>query len=524
MTNQSLRSLAISLAALGLLGGPAWSARVVEVRVGDHPTFTRVVFELDAKAGYEIERRAVEGGGQELIVTLSAASEPRKIGSRSPMVAGVEVEPSGKDAVARVRLRRAAPLVKELILTSPPRIVLDLMLPDDLARAATAPKAKAKTGPATAQAPSEPAPEKPREVADATAAARPEASKPAPQVAPPAPKAPAVAAKPTRPPEVAAAPEPVKPERAAETPKRPKPVETAAAPKAPEKPEPTPPPQAVPTPPATQPTPTPAARIETALEGQRVVAPKPGEPPEVEAADVAPAKPLPPVAKPGEAAPPKPVARVPAAPTPTAAKPGWGLFGLRLRGSDPWLTFALVGAGALLFLVVVALLLRRHSRPTSLDALESAREPRDSGGSFDAEATSDVDAGMGTQREIFPAAGPGLFDDESEKGDMDMAAQIPVEREQRGRMAHTPVGGDSEPAPLVRELERRMTQLESRLDQVNEARERLERQVTAQSEELRVQRAAIARTQRALRGMNRGGEEATEPALRDPSKPPSGRP
>ena len=40
--------------------------------------------------------------------------------------------------------------------------------------------------------------------------------------------------------------------------------------------------------------------------------------------------------------------------------------------------------------------------------------------------------------------------------------------------------------------------------------------VAAQSEELRVQRAAIARTQRALRTMSRGDEEkATEPALRD---------
>jgi hypothetical protein len=47
--------------------------------------------------------------------------------------------------------------------------------------------------------------------------------------------------------------------------------------------------------------------------------------------------------------------------------------------------------------------------------------------------------------------------------------------------------------------------------------------VAAQSEELRVQRAAIARTQRALRSLNRSEEEqATEPALRDPEKPASG--
>src|SRR5262245_6751526 len=178
MTNQSLRSLAISLAALGLLAGPAWSARVVEVRVGNHPTFTRVVFELDAKAGYEIERREVEGGS-ELVVTLTAASRPRTIESRSVMVAGVEIEPSGTEAIARVRLRRAAPLVKELILTSPPRIVLDLMLPEDLAKAAAAPKAKpkSKSGP-VAEAPrrgsSETAPAAPPEVAAAPKAEKPQ--------------------------------------------------------------------------------------------------------------------------------------------------------------------------------------------------------------------------------------------------------------------------------------------------------------------------------------------------------------
>jgi len=53
--------------------------------------------------------------------------------------------------------------------------------------------------------------------------------------------------------------------------------------------------------------------------------------------------------------------------------------------------------------------------------------------------------------------------------------------------------------------------------EVVDARERLERQVAAQTEELRVQRAAIARTQRAVRNLNRTDEEGpTEPALRDP--------
>ncbi len=79
-------------------------------------------------------------------------------------------------------------------------------------------------------------------------------------------------------------------------------------------------------------------------------------------------------------------------------------------------------------------------------------------------------------------------------------------------------GGDT--ARMMQQFEERMGRLEARLDEVTEAKERLERQVAAQTEELRVQRAAIARTQRALRNMNRPGDESpTEPALRDPARP-----
>jgi hypothetical protein len=64
---------------------------------------------------------------------------------------------------------------------------------------------------------------------------------------------------------------------------------------------------------------------------------------------------------------------------------------------------------------------------------------------------------------------------------------------------------------LVQDLERRMKQLESQVEELLETKERLERQVAAQTEELRVQRAAIARTQRVLRTVVKPEEEATEP-------------
>ena len=62
--------------AFGLLvwAVPALAAEIVEVRVGKHPTFTRVVFELDRAAGYRIERSDPSMGVAELIVSLEASS------------------------------------------------------------------------------------------------------------------------------------------------------------------------------------------------------------------------------------------------------------------------------------------------------------------------------------------------------------------------------------------------------------------------------------------------------------------
>jgi hypothetical protein len=73
----------------------------------------------------------------------------------------------------------------------------------------------------------------------------------------------------------------------------------------------------------------------------------------------------------------------------------------------------------------------------------------------------------------------------------------------------------------LREMGRRLQVAENRLDEVTDARDRLERQMSAQAEELRVQRAAIARVQRVLRTLARP-DEATEPAPRDPNRGPAG--
>jgi len=75
-------------------------------------------------------------------------------------------------------------------------------------------------------------------------------------------------------------------------------------------------------------------------------------------------------------------------------------------------------------------------------------------------------------------------------------------------------GGDA--SRIAGEIESRVKDMERRIEQLAEARERLERQVAAQTEELRVQRAAIARTQRVVRTMTKGEDLATEPVPRAP--------
>ncbi len=77
-----------------------------------------------------------------------------------------------------------------------------------------------------------------------------------------------------------------------------------------------------------------------------------------------------------------------------------------------------------------------------------------------------------------------------------------------------PVAESAPGADPSQELERRLAQLEERVDEMIDTKDRLGRQIAAQTEELRVQRAAIARTQRMLRDLTRPADEATEPVLK----------
>ena len=542
------RLLAAFTAAVALCSAlPARAAQFKDGRLGVHPKFTRSVFELDGKAGYRVER-----SGMELHITIEAMSSARSLRA-SGDVRGVKVD-AGTQARANIALRDSGLRVREMILSDPPRIVLDVVKPESEVAAATAPKPAPKPAAQTRPAPKPIAEAKPtsapstRPAAETKPAPEPKIAEakpsPSPKVepAPPAPK-PMTEAKPSPSP----APKPmadVKPSpspRVEPAPPAPVPSAETPAPRASEPPKPAPTdsasaPAILPVPaPTAEPTPPETAKLPPALPSPE---PMPPAPP----AAVAPK-------------PPAPVAPKPA-PVPTAAPSSW----IDRLGDPIWL--GIIAAAVLSLAALAVVQRRRRALPNDLDVTaiadeveqtsdagripsggfamgdDSASAPESSfGGLFDtpisAVPTPAPERPAPPIAMATPAASEAedsLFDEAGEKpGEpespvevaMDTEMDLPVDRRMTQPAAR--MGGSAAPsapspdiARMLQEFERRIATLEARLDESNEAREKLERQVAAQSEELRVQRAAIARTQRALRTMTRGDEDkATEPALRD---------
>ncbi len=637
MGRTSLRQIAPwAAAALLLAAAPSSASSLVEVRVGNHPTFTRVVFEFDQPTGYRFERKEAEGT-EVLVVTLDGVSRPRHITSRSAGVESVDVSPEGTSrSVARILMRHPERPVREMILSNPPRVVLDVIdeKAEALAReqkARAAAKAKAEPAPSESKSslagtePPAPAPKraepaaKPPQRAPAPAVAPKPAPEPEPELEPetvakaPAPApAPAPIAKPPAPavkePAPVAKPVARKPAPVVE-PETPKKSEPAVKPEIAKKPEPVATPETAKKSeagkPAVKPGTAGAAEPEKKLALAKPPAPAPkasakpstrggefdegapgarGEAPpgagkpdtaaargpapdadepdaleEPEGAELARAGAPPKTARPSPPAPPAPRPAPPAR-TAQAGKPAPAPKSS--AGGMPFdlATAASIAAGVVAFaLLVVFLLRRRRSLPNDLDvttlSLDGEGVPddetmeREPASAAAREPLAAPPAGTPAREERAPArpaapkpAAPkppdkededeeiSLFDD-APRGEPAMMNQevsdLPASRtdaagESQPTMAPYASGRGSSPdlTRVVQELERRLAQMETRLDESIEARERLERQVAAQSEELRVQRAAIARTQRALRSLSRSEEEvATEPAPRDPNKP-----
>ncbi|HEY8495300.1 MAG TPA: hypothetical protein VIN04_15505, partial [Myxococcota bacterium] len=127
----------MGLAALAL-GLAAEAARLVDVRVGRHEGFVRVVFETDAPAEFTLEPAAPGEPGQ------AAQAGERRVRIAAEASARVEA-PAGADPAVTLeplpdggtlaRIRTSAPVrIESQVLDRPPRIVFDLRpaTPEDL--------------------------------------------------------------------------------------------------------------------------------------------------------------------------------------------------------------------------------------------------------------------------------------------------------------------------------------------------------------------------------------------------------
>jgi hypothetical protein len=418
-------SYVLGAAILFLAAVPGKAANLVDVRVGLHREYTRVVLETDAKATYQVESSERE----ELVLQLSAGSRARTVASKkSAHLTSVTVGPAGAGG-SEVRLALRVPVdAKMMVLTAPHRIVMDLY---EMQEGGEAPPAALQPAPPTASA-------------EAAAEEAPESATPESE---------------TETPLAAATAELVEP--VAEEAEGAERKEAGAVPALSE--------------------PDPSAVLADREEAKRPVL----------------AEPKPPTRP-----------RRGAAQPPLAAKSGL-LDRLPAPLGDP---LVLAGIVVALVFVIAFLVLRR--RGTVRD--EEALTPFGAGEPFSVDEQPEVAEAADTDLPSTPkeaAEGSSLFDQPVETvqplGEEEGKATV-MDRDEVAAQVGEPAAAPG----LSSEFERRLARLDERVEELGEVKERLERQVAAQTEELRVQRAAIARTQRILRDLTRPEEEATEPALK----------
>jgi len=453
----------LCVAVLGT--GTARVARVVDVRVGVHADHTRVVIELDTPSGHQVERQEARGDGA-LAIRVDARAERRRIVSRGPLVEAVTLEPGDGGTLARIALREAGLDYSEMVLDAPPRIVIDVRRPAlaAAARAGTVATAPPDTLGQTEQE------ERSSFVPPASYRALVEAQQAA--------AAAAVAAVPLAPLDPEAWP-------AEELP----PVAAASAPSAvmaPPAPVASPPPQAMPS----------AAPVAEApdrsLSGARQGA---GLPPAINSLIVQ--------------------------------------LRSRLSGFDLTSTMLVLAALAASLIVYRRVSVRRM-RALALGKGEDQAIFGDASPSESA-----IEAPWATEPAIpawdLPldeetpalAEAPALTlvvpKDDPREGWQSLAippAELVITASFADSDASPFVTPDEPPDEFVAALEQRIGRLEGRIEELFESRERLERYAAAQNEELRVQRAAIARTQRVLRGIIRPEDQTAEAELQQAPAPP----
>jgi len=521
MRRIGIASILVLTAAL--LAPPAGAARVVDVRVGQHPDYTRVVVELDEPADYglRIEELPREGGSVSELVLDLEASGAFVMGRPRGLVESIRVKPRGSGSEARVRLTTSGPAVKEMVLSDPPRIVLDLR---------PAPRSsKAEDGGATAT------PGAGDGETRKSAAATPEH------------ETPTGAAEPSRAPSA---------EETQATPGEAAPGEAPPGEQAPSE-------EAGEAASAAAQSDTEAGKAADAEDADRRADALSGGDPKAEAssgeARARRSAPTPsPAEGPGEeGAPGEPRERPSASSSQPSSQPSSWTEAL----GDPRLVWMIV-AIALLFVVwgVLRRRARSHAEARDVPPVPPAEGPLqpEVGGEDEMATVSERDVVRPEERDTAGAAGPetpeatqaqpgspteegtspppspgwGATAEETkpEEAVADEEPELPSipgagpaagatasgAASRRGAASADPGSDAATQARAVAELERRLHVLESRVEELVDGRERAERQLAAHTEELRVQRSAIARAQRVLRSLTRP-DEATEPAPRGPS-------
>jgi N-acetylmuramoyl-L-alanine amidase len=115
--------------------GPARTeSRLEELRLRSYPSFTRVVLETSAPIGHRID---ATGPKEARVALLSLVGAARTEEVRDGFVDSVRLERAGANATLRVIFEGASGPIRTSTLVDPPRLVVDLLRPDEGARERT---------------------------------------------------------------------------------------------------------------------------------------------------------------------------------------------------------------------------------------------------------------------------------------------------------------------------------------------------------------------------------------------------
>lgn len=126
------RSAAAAPAALpGAAAREKVEITLAELRLRSYPSFTRVVVETSAPLAHRVETAAAK---EARVVLLGLAASPRIEEMRDGLVDVVKLERAGQNAVLRVVFEGVGGAIRTSALVDPPRLVIDLMRPEERER------------------------------------------------------------------------------------------------------------------------------------------------------------------------------------------------------------------------------------------------------------------------------------------------------------------------------------------------------------------------------------------------------